>query len=67
MKAILYGVVAIAVLAVALFFTWNVYFSFFGNSVTVGSLLLLILIPFVIGWAMGFFMGMRRSKPKVQK
>ncbi|MFN3266478.1 MAG: hypothetical protein ACK41E_06510 [Deinococcales bacterium] len=67
MKAILSGLVFVAVLAVVLFFTWNLYFSFFGNSVTVGSLVLLLMIPFALGWLLGFITGLRRAKPKVQK
>jgi hypothetical protein len=64
MKALMSGLIFVAVLAVVLFFTWNVYFSFFGNSVTVGSLVLLVTIPLVLGLLIGFFMGRNSVKPK---
>jgi uncharacterized protein YneF (UPF0154 family) len=67
MKAIVTGLVVVAVLAVVLFFTWGFYIPFFDSSIRVGTLILTVAIPLLIGLLIGFFMGRSSAKPKIKK
>jgi uncharacterized integral membrane protein len=55
------GLVAIIVLVVL--FAANPYIYFFGGTLNVQLLILIVLVPFVLGLLIGFFLGMRR-RPK---
>jgi uncharacterized protein YneF (UPF0154 family) len=67
MKAIVTGLVVVAVLAVVLFFTWGFYIPFFDSSIRVGTLILTVAIPLLVGLLIGFFMGRSSAKPKIKK
>lgn len=67
MKAIVTGLVVVAVLAVVLFFTWGFYIPFFDSSIRVGTLILTVAIPLLVGLLVGFFMGRNNAKPKIKK
>ena len=67
MKAIVTGLVVVAVLAVVLFFTWGFYIPFFDSSIRVGTLILTVAIPLLIGLLVGFFIGRSSAKPKIKK
>ena len=67
MKAIVTGLVVVAVLAVVLFFTWGFYIPFFDSSIRVGTLILTVAIPLLVGLLIGFFMGRNSAKPKIKK
>ena len=67
MKAIVTGLVVVAVLAVVLFFTWGFYIPFFDSSIRVGTLILTVAIPLLLGLLVGFFMGRNSTKPKIKK
>ena len=67
MKAIVTGLVVVAVLAVVLFFTWGFYIPFFDSSIRVGTLILTVAIPLLVGLLVGFFMGRSSAKPKIKK
>jgi uncharacterized protein YneF (UPF0154 family) len=67
MKAIVTGLVIVAVLAVVLFFTWGVYIPFFDSSIRIGTLVLTLTVPLLLGLVIGFFMGRSSAKPKIKK
>ncbi len=67
MKALVSGLVVVAILAVVLFFTWGFYIPFFDSSIRVGTLILTIAIPLLLGLVIGFFMGRNSAKPKIKK
>jgi hypothetical protein len=67
MKAIVTGLVVVAVLAVVLFFTWGFYIPFFDSSIRIGTLILTVAIPLLLGLIIGFFMGRNSAKPKLKK
>ncbi len=67
MKAIVTGLVVVAVLAVVLFFTWGFYIPFFDSSIRVGTLILTVAIPLLVGLLVGFFMGRNSTKLKIKK
>ena len=66
MKAIVSGLVVVAILAVILFFTWGFYIPFFDSSIRIGTLLLTVSIPLLVGLLIGFFMGRNSAKPKLK-
>ncbi len=66
MKAIVSGLVVIAILAVVLFFTWGFYIPFFDSSIRIGTLILTVAIPLLVGLLIGFFMGRNSAKPKIK-
>ncbi len=66
MKAIISGLVVVAILAVILFFTWGFYIPFFDSSIRVGTLILTVAIPLLVGLLVGFFMGRNSAKPKLK-
>lgn len=55
----------IAIVALVILFIANPYIYFFGATINVQTLILLLLIPFVLGLLIGFFLGMRRARPRV--
>jgi uncharacterized protein YneF (UPF0154 family) len=67
MKAIVTGLIVVAVLAVILFFTWGFYIPFFDSSIRIGTLILTLIIPLLIGLVLGFFMGRNSTKPRLKK
>ncbi len=54
----------IAIVALVILFLANPYIYFFGATINVQLLILMLLVPFVLGLLLGFFLGMRRGKPR---
>jgi hypothetical protein len=54
----------IAIIALVILFVTNPYIYFFGATINVQLLILMLLVPFVLGLLLGFFLGMRRGKPR---
>jgi uncharacterized integral membrane protein len=54
----------IAIIVVVILFAANPYIYFFGGTLNVQLLILLVLVPFLLGLLIGFFLGMRR-RPRI--
>ncbi len=67
MKALVPALVVIAVVAIVLVLTWGFYIPFFDSSIRVGTLILTIAVPLLIGLLIGFFMGRSSAKPRLKK
>jgi MFS-type transporter involved in bile tolerance (Atg22 family) len=67
MRALMTVLVIVAIIAVVLFFTWGIYIPFFDSSIRVGTLVLTLAIPFLLGLLVGFFMGRNSAKPRIKK
>jgi peptidoglycan/LPS O-acetylase OafA/YrhL len=50
----------IAIIALVILFVTNPYIS----TINVQLLTLMLLVPFVLGLLLGFFLGMRRGRPR---
>ncbi len=53
----------IAIIVLVILFAANPYIYFFGGTLNVQLLILIVLVPFVLGLLIGFFLGLRR-RPK---
>ena len=50
----------IAIIVLVILFAANPYIYFFGGTLNVQLLILIVLVPFVLGLLIGFFLGLRR-------
>jgi hypothetical protein len=67
MRALMTVLVVVAIVAVALFFSWGIYIPFFDSSIRIGTLVLTLAIPLLVGLLVGFFMGRNSTKPRIKK